>query len=318
MEKWNFDSISDQHGKVALITGANSGIGYQASLMLAKKGVEVILACRDVDKGKRAVDSIRSAHPAAKVFLVTLDLADLESISECADIIKNSHNQLDLLINNAGVMIPPFSHTKQGFELQFGTNHLGHFALTGRLLSLLMKTIDSRVVSVSSLAASIYNYLDFSDLNWEHKRYRKWQAYGQSKLADLMFIRELANRLETASCSTMAVAAHPGGLSTNLQRTSNFFMRNKKLTSLYTHTPDKAALSILKAACDPTVKNGSYWGPSGLFMLTGSPDKAKIPAKALNAELTEQLWVKSEQLTGVKFDFNNKRESILPELRFTM
>lgn len=308
MEKWNFDSISDQHGRVALVTGANSGIGYQISLMLAKKGAEVILACRDAAKGKRAVDSIYSEHPTAKVSLVILDLSDLESVSECADAVKNKYTQLDLLINNAGVMIPPFSHTKQGFELQFGTNHLGHFALTGRLLSLMLKTTDSRVVSVSSLAASIYNYIDFSDLNWEHKPYKKWQAYGQSKLADLMFIRELAKRLESASVPTIAVAAHPGGSSTNLQRTSNSFMRNKKLTSLYTHTPDKAALPTLRAACDPTVKNGSYWGPSGLFMLTGAPDKAKIPAKALNTKITEQLWEMSEQLTGVKFDFNSKKE----------
>lgn len=302
MKKWNFNNIPDQQGRVALVTGANSGIGYHTSLMLAKKGAEVILACRNADKGKRAIDSISKEHPTAKVSLVKLDLSDLESVSGCADTLKSKYNRLDLLINNAGVMIPPFSHTQQGFELQFGTNHLGHFALTGRLLPLILKTAASRIVSVSSLAASIYSYMDFNDLNYEHKPYKKWQAYGQSKLADIMFIRELATRLEEHNSKTIAAAAHPGGSATNLQRTSNSFMRNKKLAALYTHTPDKAALPTLRAACDPTVTNGSYWGPSGLFHLTGAPDKAKIPAKALDAKLTKQLWDISEEQTGVKYD----------------
>lgn len=300
MGKWNFNSIPDQQGRIALVTGANSGIGYQTALMLAEKGAEVILACRNTDKAEQAADTIRKEFRAAKLSTVKLDLSDLDSVLQCADSIKSKYNKLDLLINNAGVMVPPLTRTKQGFELQFGTNHLGHFALTGKLLPLILQTAGSRIVSVSSVAASI-NYIDLNDPNYNNKRYRKWFAYGQSKLAELMFIEALAERLNKKGSPTIATAAHPGGASTNLQQTTGFFMR-KILTPMISHSPAEAALPTLRAACDPSASNCSYWGPSGFTRMTGAPEPAKIPSKALNADLCNKLWEISEKLTGVAFD----------------
>ena len=296
MEKWTFDHIPNQQGRVALITGANAGIGLQTALMLAKKGAEVILACRDLTKVEKAVNIILQEIPEAKVSFVKLDVSDLNSVAECAEKIKAQYSHLDLLINNAGVMIPPFSRTAQGFELQFGTNHLGHFALTGLLLPLITNTPDSRIVSVSSIAAKM-NYMDFKDLNFEHKRYKKWVAYGQSKLANQMFIFELARRLERSGSQTKAVVAHPGVSTTNLFKHSGFLIR-KVFMSLLSHSPQEAALSILRAACDPQVENGSYWGPSRFFGCIGAPQAATRTAKAKNRQLTEKLWEMSEKLIG--------------------
>jgi NAD(P)-dependent dehydrogenase (short-subunit alcohol dehydrogenase family) len=304
--KWTYNDIPDQSGRVALVTGGPSGIGFHISLMLAKKGAKVILTYRDFDKAQQARDRIIAEHPKAKLSTVKLDLTDLESVAACADEIKKENQKLDLLINNAGVMVPPFTQTLQGFESQIGTNHLGHFALTGQLLPLLLLTPNSRIISVSSLAAFI-GKINLEDLNYAHRPYREWEAYGQSKLANLLFIRELSKRLAGHKLPTIAVAAHPGGSPTNLQRTSSYFMK-RILTPLISHPPSEAALPALRAACDPAVLSGSYWGPSSLFGLTGSPEQAKIPGKALDLDKAFQLWALSEKLTGViyQFDQNNK------------
>lgn len=299
--KWTSDNIPDQSGRVALITGANSGIGFQTAMMLAKKQAEVVLACRNMDEGKQAMQKINLHCTGAKTSLVKLDLADLHSIAECAQHVQDTFPQLDLLINNAGVMVPPLTRTKQGYELQFGTNHLGHFALTGRLLPLIINTWGSRVVSVSSIGARI-GKIHFDDLNYDRRSYSAWFAYGQSKLAELLFIQELAGRLHQNGLETIAVAAHPGGSPTNLQRNSGFFMR-KILTPLIAQKPVNAALPSLRAACDPNVANGSFWGPSGCFGLTGSPEKAVMPKRALDPDVAGKLWDVSERLTGVTFHF---------------
>jgi NAD(P)-dependent dehydrogenase (short-subunit alcohol dehydrogenase family) len=301
MEKWTFDNIPNQHGRIVLVTGANSGLGFQVSLMLAKKSAEIILACRNLEKAQKAIEDIQNECPDAKLFMVKLDLSDLNSVGQCAGKVKEKYDHLDLLINNAGIMVPPFSRTKQKFEMQFGINYLGHFALTGELLPLIVNVSDSRIVSVSSIAANM-NYMDMDDLNFEYRKYRKWKAYSQSKLANQMYMKELAKRLEESHSKTISVAAHPGVSSTDLFKTTGFFMKKFAL-SLISQTPDKGALSILRAACDPQVQNGSYWGPDGKFGMKGSPEKAKLAPKALEPNLTKRLWDISEDLTGVFIDF---------------
>jgi NAD(P)-dependent dehydrogenase (short-subunit alcohol dehydrogenase family) len=302
MADWNYQDIPDQNGRVALVTGGPSGIGFHISLMLAKKGAEVILTYRDSGKAQKAMDQIIAEYPKAIITAVKLDLADLTSVAECTAEIKEKYNKIDLLINNAGVMVPPLSKTRQGFELQMGTNHLGHFALTGLLLPLLIGAPASRIVSVSSLAAFI-GQIKLDDLNYAHRRYDKWEAYGQSKLANLLFIQELSKRLAEHKVPVMAVASHPGGSPTNLQRTSSYFIK-EILTPLISQSPSRAALPTLKAACDPAVSNGSYWGPSSFFGLKGYPKQARIPSRALDADMASRLWERSEKLTGVHFRYN--------------
>jgi NAD(P)-dependent dehydrogenase (short-subunit alcohol dehydrogenase family) len=306
MTKWNYNNIPDQTGRVALVTGGPSGIGFHISLMLAKKGAEVILTYRDIEKAQQAIAKIITEHPKAKLATVKLDLTDLKSVAAAATEIKTKYQKLDLLINIAGVMVPPFIKTIQGFESQFGTNHLGHFALTGQLLPLLFLSNNSRIVSVSSLAAFI-GEIYFEDLNYEQRSYKAWDAYGQSKLANLVFIRELSRRLAAHKLQTIAVASHPGGSPTNLQRTSSYLMKHI-LTPLISHAPSEAALPTLRAACDPTVHSGSYWGPSSFFGLTGSPEHAKFPSKALDLNIGSQLWAISEKLTEVVYRFDKTNE----------
>ena len=302
MKKWTATNVSDQSGRVALVTGATSGLGFQLSLMLAKKGAEVVMTYRSLDKAQEAMGQIREECPAARLSIVKLDLTDLQSVNACAAEINDKYKQIDLLINNAGVMVPPFTKTRQGFELQMGTNHLGHFALTGQLLPLLIHTPNSRIVSVSSLAAFV-GKINLADLNYEHRPYKEWEAYGQSKLANLLFIQELSRKLKHHTARTIAVAAHPGGSPTNLQRTSSYFMKHV-LTPLISHPPAEAALPTLRAACDPAVPSGSYWGPSSLFGLTGAPEQAKIPRGALYLNVANSLWNLSEKLTGITYKFD--------------
>ena len=295
---WRFDEVPIQTGRIALVTGANSGLGFETARMLAMRGAEVIMACRNRSKGEQAVQRVREAYPAAQVSLLPLDLADLGSVEDAATTLSAEHTRLDLLINNAGVMVPPFARTKQGFELQFGTNHLGHFAFTGRLLPLILKTPGSRVVVLSSAGAN-FGRIDLDDLNYERRRFSKWGAYCQSKLANLMFALELARRLSAARHGTIATAAHPGGAATDLQRDAAFF--RTVVNPYLAAAPSTGALPTLRAATDPEAGNGSYWGPSGLFEMRGSPSLAYVPRRARDPSLAQRLWTISEELTGVQF-----------------
>lgn len=297
MTAWTFDDIPDQSGRTAVVTGANTGIGRETARMLARRGADVVLACRSRDKGEAAVATIAAEKPAGRVSLELLDLGDLESVAAFAERLMAGRSRLDLLINNAGVMVPPLSRTAQGFELQFGTNHLGHFALTGRLLPLLQSTPGARVVVVSSVAQRL-GRIDFDDLNWERRRYDDFRAYGQSKLANMMFALELHRRLAAAGAELRATAAHPGWTATDLQRTT-FFTR--LLNPLFGMKPPQGALPTLRAATDPAAQSGSYWGPSGLFEVSGPPAPAKIPRHAQDEAVAARLWEVSEELTGVSF-----------------
>jgi len=301
MEKWTTDNIPDLSGKTMLVTGANSGIGFETSLALAKKGAHVIMACRDQTKADDAKERLISLVPAAHITLVTLDLADLDSVRKCAEAVIKTHDTLDVLINNAGVMATPNSKTKQGFEMQIGTNYLGHYALTGLLLPFLQATPGSRIVSLSSLGAN-YGKFDFDDIMSERKKYKTYDAYSQAKLANLVFALELARKLEASRSETISIAVHPGGSPTNLQRTSGFLMA-KVITPLLSQSADKAALPSLLAATDPAAKNGSYWGPSGFVKLRGLPKPAAIPKQAKDLSAASRLWELGEQLTGVKYPF---------------
>jgi NAD(P)-dependent dehydrogenase (short-subunit alcohol dehydrogenase family) len=298
MADWTFEDAPDQTGRTAIVTGANAGIGYETARMLALRGAIVVLACRDPEKGKSALERITRERPDAKLELASLDLSDLASVGAFAAQFERDHQRLDLLINNAGVMIPPFSRTAQGFELQFGTNHLGHFALSARLWPLLSRTADSRLVVVSSSAAHQAR-IDFSDLNFERRPYRPWSAYAQSKLANSLFALELARRAGTQQSHVVVSAAHPGWTATELQRNSSFIQR---LNPLFAMTPAEGALPTLRAAVDPRVGNGSYWGPSRLFEVFGPPRPARIPRRARDAAVAQRLWEVSERLTGLTFE----------------
>jgi NAD(P)-dependent dehydrogenase (short-subunit alcohol dehydrogenase family) len=298
MNPWTFNDLPDQAGRIAIVTGANTGIGLETARMLALRGATVILACRNLEKGQVAVERIAAETPNADVSLEQLDLSDLESIEAFAKKFTERHDKLDLLINNAGVMVPPFSHTKQGFELQFGTNHLGHFALTARLFPLLDRTPGSRIVVVSSTAQN-FGKIAFDDLSWKTRSYSAFRAYGQSKLANIMFTLELARRLKSAGSHVLVTAAHPGYTATDLQRESGFVRR--VLNPLLAMKAADGALPTLRAAVDPTAESGSYWGPANMFELNGPPVPAKISKRGQDEAAAAKLFEVSEDLVGLKF-----------------
>jgi NAD(P)-dependent dehydrogenase (short-subunit alcohol dehydrogenase family) len=305
MKAWTFDDIPDQTGRTAIVTGANTGIGLEAARMLARKGADVVLACRNPDKGKAALARIHAERPAGSATLGALDLSDLDSVSAFVEGFATTHARLDLLINNAGVMVPPLGRTKQGFELQFGTNHLGHFALAGRLLPLVLGTPGARVVVVSSTAQS-FGRIDLDDLNWERRPYNAWRAYGQSKLANQMFALELSRRLAAAGSEVRATAAHPGWTATDLQRTAG---AARFFNPLFAMKPADGALPTLRAATDPEAASGSYWGPARFFELSGPPVPARVPDRAKDSAVAARLWEVSEKLTGVSFSFPEARRA---------
>jgi len=294
--KWTAADIPDQQDRIAVITGANSGIGYEAALALAKSGATVIIASRSGERGQGAVQRIRDRHQPSRVEFMQLDLASLESIALFAEEFAVRHDRLDLLINNAGVMMTPFQKTEDGFELQFGTNHLGHFALTGHLLELVARTPGSRIVTVSSMAHKL-GRIDFEDLNGE-SNYNRTKAYEQSKLANLLFTYELQRRLESNGSETLSVAAHPGWTATNLQSNTIIFRMMNPLVGM---TPEQGALPSLYAAVAPGVKSGEYFGPRGLFEIRGYPTRVKSSRDSRNLEDAARLWEISEKMTGVKY-----------------
>jgi NAD(P)-dependent dehydrogenase (short-subunit alcohol dehydrogenase family) len=301
-QKWTAADMPDQRGRVAVITGSNSGIGFEAAAVLAGKGARVVLAVRDVAKGERAAVRIRNTHPAADINVHGLDLASLGSVRAAARDLKAMYPRISLLINNAGVSATPKASTKDGFELQFGTNHLGHFALTGLLLDHILRVEDSRIVTVSSLGHRVRSAIDFDDLQSE-RRYDPFAAYGRSKLANLLFTYELQCRLAANHEATIAVAAHPGSSRTELLRSSPAWLRisSAVLGPLIFQSPRMGALPTLRAATDPTVRGGHYYGPGGFAEQRGYPKCVRSSAQSHDRELQQRLWVVSEELTRVSY-----------------
>lgn len=293
---WTADQLGNQSGRVAIVTGSNSGIGFETARVLAEKGATVIMACRNLDKARPKADEIRAAHPDANVEVMQLDLSDLDSVQRFAGEFLAEYSRLDLLINNAGIMVPPYAKTAQGFESQFGVNHLGHFALTGALLDIITNTPGARIVTVSSVA-HLMGKIDFSDLNWE-KGYKAQAAYGQSKLANLLFTYELQRRLAAAGKDTLSVASHPGWTETGLQ---DHAKAAKFLNRFLAQQPDMGALPTLYAATEPSVNGAQYFGPSGFMEMSGPPKRVKSNKRSHDKNVAERLWNVSEDLTGVHF-----------------
>lgn len=295
-EKWTTDNIPDLTGKVAIVTGANSGIGFETAKTLAAKGAEVILACRNLEKANLAVKEIHSMVRNAKLEIIHLDLANLASIQKFADTFKAKYETLDLLINNAGIMIPPFTKTTEGFEAQFGANHLGHFALTGLLLDVILATPNARVVNVSSSAHRMgTGTIDFDNLNAE-KGYHPANAYTQSKLANLLFTLELNRRLTEIGSDVIATSAHPGWTVTGLQRG---FLHT--VSEWIGQKPEMGTLPTLQAALDPNAQRNDYFGPGGFMEMRGYPRKVETSNAAKDVNLAKRLWEVSEELTGVNY-----------------
>jgi NAD(P)-dependent dehydrogenase (short-subunit alcohol dehydrogenase family) len=300
MTKWTASDIPDQSGRVAVITGANTGLGFETALALAAHGAHVVLAVRSLDKGKDAISRIAAQSPQADVALQELDLTSLESVRSAARQLRADYAHIDLLVNNAGVMYPPKSTTKDGFELQFGTNHLGHFAFTGLLLDRLLPVAGSRVVTVSSIGHRIRADIHFDDLQWEHS-YNRVSAYGQAKLANLLFTYELQRRLASHG-TTIAVAAHPGGSNTELMRHLPGWAQSlyPVLEPIFQDAA-MGALPQLRAATDPTVLGGQYYGPDSLGQTRGYPKIVGSSKKSHDTDKQRRLWTVSEELTAVTY-----------------
>ena len=296
-QKWDSNNIPDQKGRLVIVTGSSSGIGYEAARVLANKNATVILVVRNSQKGENALQKIKAQNKNANIEVMIFDLADLQSIKKFAGEFKQKYDQLNLLINNGGVMIPPYSKTVDGFELQFGTNHLGHFALTGLLIDLIQKTKNSRIVNVSS-GAHRYGNIDFDDLTWEKRKYKKWRAYGDSKIANLYFTYGLQDRLQQNGSSTLVTAAHPGWTGTELQRHSGLM---EVLNRFFAMKIKQGALPTLRAAIDDSAQGGNYFGPDGWQELRGYPRKVRSNALSHNKEIADRLWHVSEKLTGITF-----------------
>jgi NAD(P)-dependent dehydrogenase (short-subunit alcohol dehydrogenase family) len=306
MPGWSDADIPDLSGRTILITGANSGLGFEAAMALAGKGAHVVLACRDQAKGRTAEELIRARHPRALTTLMALDLSSLNDIRRFADAARAALPRLDVLMNNAGVMALPYRQTADGFEMQFGTNHLGHFALTGLLLDRLLPTPGGRVVTVSS-GAHRMGRMRFDDPQWT-QGYRKWPAYGQSKLANLLFAYELQRRLSAAGADAISVAAHPGYAATNLQAAGPKMIGSSVLerimdlgNSLLAQSAAMGALPQLYAAVAPGVRGGEYYGPSSVGELWGHPRLVTSNARSRDEQAARRLWALSEQLTGVTY-----------------
>jgi len=307
-QPWTVDDLPDFSGKTIIVTGANSGIGYDAALQFARRGARVVLACRNREKGRGAAATVLALHPRALVEAMELDLASLASVRDFADACHRQYQQLHVLCNNAGVMALPYRRTSDGFEMQFGTNHLGHFALTGLLLDLLVSTAGARVVTVSSGAHHI-GWMRFDDLQREHG-YQKWLAYGQSKLANLLFAFELQRRCDRAGAKLVSVACTPGYAATNLQSAGPRMQGSATLESMWAWSnrffavsAAQGALPTLYAATATEVRGGDYVGPKLLGQGRGYPIIARCSPRARDPQLASRLWEISERLTGVHYAF---------------
>ena len=295
---WNEADIPDQTGRVAIVTGANSGLGLETARQLAAKGATVVLACRSPERSAAAVEDIRSTVPVARLELQQLDLASLDSVRDAAEALRSSYDRIDLLVNNAGVMYTDRELTRDGFELQFGTNHLGHFALTARLLDRLLPVPGSRVVTVASLGHWAPFGFDLDDVRAAGS-YNRFAAYSRSKLANLLFAYELHRRLTAAGAPTLSVAAHPGGSDTELARHVPGMGFMRRWMSPLAQSAAMGALPSLRAATDPSITGGEYVGPGRLFETRGHPIVVRSSARSQDPELQARLWTRSEELTGV-------------------
>jgi NAD(P)-dependent dehydrogenase (short-subunit alcohol dehydrogenase family) len=296
---WDEKDMPSLEGKVALVTGANSGLGLEAATVLARHGAKVLLACRNLQKAETAAGHVR-ATATGDVEIVPLDLASLSSVAACAKLVRERETRLDLLLNNAGLMAVDEAKTEDGFEMQFGVNHLGHFALTAGLAPLVLATPGSRIVTMSSMGHRM-GRMHFDDLSFEKRRYNRWLPYFQSKLANLLFTAELHRRLTAAGADTMALAAHPGGSKTDLgHEGGGFGNRLLKPLDFGAQSAAQGALPIVRAATDPTAQGGQYYGPR--LMVWGQPVVETPSRRARNADDARRLWSRSEELTGLTID----------------
>jgi NAD(P)-dependent dehydrogenase (short-subunit alcohol dehydrogenase family) len=304
--RWTAADMPDLAGRTIVVTGANSGIGYEAALGFARAHATVVLACRRLESANAAAEQIRSAAPGGEVAVMELDLASLNSVRAFADAFKGSHRSLEVLVNNAGVMALPYRKTAEGFEMQFGTNHLGHFALTGLLLDELLAADSARVVTVASTAHRL-GKIRFDDLNWE-RGYRKWYAYGQSKLANLLFMFELDRKARRAGARLASVACHPGYAATNLQAAGPRMAGASLMewgtgwaNRIVAQSAAMGALPTMYAAAAPDVKGGEYFGPGGFQEMWGSPVRVGCSAAARDEAVATRLWSVSEEMTQVRY-----------------
>ena len=294
--KWTAADMGDQSGRVAIVTGANRGIGLPTAEELSRHGARVVMACRSVERARAAASRIDSGARAGGVVVMELDLADLASVRGFAEQFRRRFDRLDLLINNAGVMLPPLSRTADGFEVQLGTNHLGHFALTARLLDMLGATAGSRVVTVASTGHR-FAAIDFDDMQWQARRYQPIRAYFESKLANLLFTCELQRRFDRAGMQSLSVAAHPGWTGTDLLRFSRIL---HWLSSFLAMRPLQGALPTLYAATAPDVQPGGYYGPDGLAQIRGHPGQVRASPGSRDPSAAARLWAVSEELVNLQ------------------
>ncbi|MFC2080097.1 oxidoreductase [Bacteroidota bacterium] len=302
---WNVEKMPDLSGKMIVVTGGNSGLGYESVKAFAWQGAEVVLASRSMEKGEEAKTEIIKEVKDGNIQVMQLDLGDLSSVRAFADAIKKKYKKIDVLLNNAGIMMTPYFKTTDGFEGQFGTNHLGHFALTGLLIDLLLKTPGSRIVNVSS-GAHRNGVMDFENLQYENGQgYTPMKAYGRSKISNLLFTYELQRKLETKGKDTIALAAHPGVAATNLSRHMEDKFIFKLLNPLFkrmAQNPAMGALPQIRASVDAGVKGSEYYGPDGKREWKGYPVLVQSNEASHSLEDAAKLWEESEKLTGVKFD----------------
>ncbi|WP_316504662.1 oxidoreductase [Nitrosopumilus sp.] len=308
-QKWNLDNIPDLSGKTIIVTGGNSGLGFETIKSLSAKGSETILACRNEKDGKYAKEKILEEYPNAQIDVMNLDLADLKSVHLFAINFNEKYHKIDVLLNNAGIMCP-YKKTKDGFEIQIGTNHLGHFALTGLLLHCLKETKGSRVVNVSSLGHK-FGKMSFDNFMFEKGGYSIMKAYGKSKLCNLLFTYELQRRFEKVDIDCIAVAAHPGVAKSNLSK----YVTKKPLYKIgmaisnliMSQNSSMGALPEIRASVDPLVKGGDYFGPGGFQEWKGYPVKVKSNDALHNLKNAKKLWEISENLTKIRYDFGEEK-----------
>lgn len=292
---WSMSDVASQNGKLFLVTGSNAGIGFATSYLLAGKGGKIVMACRSLEKGQDALNRLKTMVPGADVSLMQLDLASLASVRSFAEAFLAKYDRLDVLINNAGLMMPPLGRTADGFELQFGTNVLGHFLLTGLLLPVLINTPPARIVSLASLA-HWNGRIDLNNLNAENS-YGKINAYCQSKLANLMIAYELQRRLARAGYDIVSVAAHPGATKSDLGRHS----LSVRFGQLFAQSVEAGAMPSIRAAVDPAVKGGEYFGPGGFLTITGPAVQQPSSKRSHDETVAKELWNRCETLTSIAY-----------------